>query len=159
PVGAVRPSNRTLGLEVREQWEVQVSVVSERGMTPAAVYRNADELCSMTAYVTEYFVIQRHLVTADRTPVGRVECEDHGTAAPRTVAEMSVRRRTQDEIRSGVAGLQQGRPGRTGYGSAHDHLPFPLSGMRIVMRKHARSRSASRRIGPGRVSRPRRGRA
>jgi hypothetical protein len=50
-------------------------------MAPEAIDGNPDQLRIVLAEFAEQLVVERQLITADWTPVRRVEDEDHGAAS------------------------------------------------------------------------------
>ena len=80
-VDAVRARDVALRLEVGEQREVQLAALRERHVAPGAVDGDADELRAEPLELGQDLVVERHLVAADRAPVGRIEREDQPLAA------------------------------------------------------------------------------
>ena len=73
PVGSGRLSHCAFRLEVGGQRKVQMALSGKGFVASDAVHRDADELRPVLLELRADFVIERHLVAADRTPVGGVE--------------------------------------------------------------------------------------
>ena len=80
-IDAVLLSDRTLGLEVAQEREVEMARVPEGCVAPDAVYRDADDVGTQAMKLRVQLVIEAHLVTADGTEVGGIEDKDHQPAA------------------------------------------------------------------------------
>ena len=91
-------------MEVRQQWKMQVAILGEGLVTPRAVYRNAQELSAMFAELGKDFVVEHHLVAADRTPVRRIESEDDRPSLQIAKGKPLVRRDPQLEVGSDCPG-------------------------------------------------------
>ena len=57
-------------------------------MAPGTIHRNTEELGAVLFELGQNLVAERHLIAADRTPIGRVEGKDYRLT--REVAERQV---------------------------------------------------------------------
>ena len=75
-------------------------------MTPGAVNRNAHQFSIKTLEILQDFVVERHLIAANGTPVCRIKREHHISAAKIAQARTLIRGAAQIEIGSLRAGRQ-----------------------------------------------------
>src|SRR5207248_10841173 len=80
-VRAVAARHRSLGLEVRQQWKVELAIAGECGVAPHAVHRDPEELGVVALELRQDFVVEGHLIAAHGAPVRGIEGQDHGPAA------------------------------------------------------------------------------
>jgi len=113
---------------------MQVSILAEGGMAPDAINRNSDKLSSMFLELRQYFVVQRHLVAANRTPVGRVEGQDYWPPPKLGERDGLVWRNVQGEVGRLCA--------RRKYMRHLDVFPFV-----ILERRNARECESPQRLG------------
>src|SRR4029077_13884131 len=76
-VYALLPVDHPLGLEIRQQREVKATVFLVSQMAPDAVDGNRYQRRVQILELLTQLVIQRQLVPADRTPVGRVKHQNN----------------------------------------------------------------------------------
>src|SRR5437879_1982680 len=89
---------------------MQLAIPAKRRMTPGSINRNAQQLRAEILEFWQHFVVERHLVAADRTPVRRTKSEHDGQ--PEKLAqfhgligramELKIRRRCPRRQRLGV---------------------------------------------------------
>src|SRR3954470_3506518 len=145
-IGAVALRHRPLGMEVRQQRKVQVAMLGEGLVAPGSVYGEAQELGPVLAKLGKDLVVERHLVAADRTPVGRVEGQDDRSAPQIAEGEPLVGRYPQLEVGSDGSSAQDLR---------HLALLLPRSNLpRSVRRYVASSSSTLTAVKPARISVP-----
>src|SRR5208282_149959 len=75
-------------------------------MAPGAIDRDADDCRLEFVKLGENFIIERHLITAHRTPVGRVERQYQRSAAEVAQRNELVRCTVQRKIRGRSAGRE-----------------------------------------------------
>ena len=80
-IHAVAPRHVALGLEVGEQRKLELAASRERAMAPRAVDRDAEQLGVVFRELVRHLVVERHLIAADRAPVGGIEREHDRPAA------------------------------------------------------------------------------
>ena len=107
-VHAVLPRDISLGFEVGQQRKAQLSVVRECDVTPHAVDRNADQLGVESRKLWKDFVVEPHLIAADRTPVRRIEREDYRPAAKFAERHLLIGRRRKGKVRRLSSGARAG---------------------------------------------------
>ena len=79
--------------------------VARKGrVTPGPVYRDPHNLGSVLVKLGKNLVVQRYLIAANRTPVGRVEHKDDRSSAELAQAEYLVGRRVESEVGGRSAG-------------------------------------------------------
>src|SRR6266404_3173644 len=76
-VNAIGVRDRSFRFEIGQKRKVQLVVLGERGVTPRAVHRYAEEFSLKLLKFVQHFVVERHLIAAHRTPVGGVNREHH----------------------------------------------------------------------------------
>src|ERR1041384_6106737 len=106
-IGVILPGPSALRLEVRQEGELELPVGVERRVAPHAVHGNAEELGIIAAEFGEDLVVERHLVSADGTPVGRIEGEAHRLPPEIRERDRLVRRAVEGEVRGLDAGRQE----------------------------------------------------
>src|SRR5207249_2147934 len=126
-VHAVAPRHRPLGLEVREQGEVELALVGERSVAPGAIHRDAEQLGAVAVEIGEDLVVQRHLIAAHRAPVRGIKRQDHRLAAVVTQRDSLIRRTVQRE----VGRLSPGRKRSCGSGICVGHVVFLSQRFRV----------------------------
>src|SRR5678816_1078343 len=97
-VNAVSTRHRAFGLEVGQKRKVQVVVPGKDSVTPRAVHRYPEKFGFKLLKLIQYFVVERHLIAADRTPVGGIKCQDQRSSPELIQRYRLVRRATQREI-------------------------------------------------------------
>jgi hypothetical protein len=103
-IGPIRLCGCALGVEVGEQREMKTAVLGEGLMTPGPVHRNAEELGAVLAELRQDFVVQRHLIAADRAPICGIESQDHRPTLQIAERQPLVGGDTELEIRSDRSG-------------------------------------------------------
>ena len=76
PICAILLRNGALRLEIRQQRNVQVVMLHIRLVAPGAVDRDAQDRRVELVKHRQDLVVQRHLISAHRAPVGRIERQD-----------------------------------------------------------------------------------
>ena len=84
-------------------------------MTPGAVDGDAEQLGVVLLELRQDLVVERHLVAADRAPVGRIERQHDGPAAEVRERDRLIRSGVQLEIRRGRADWSKSGVGRSGH--------------------------------------------
>jgi hypothetical protein len=77
---------------------VQVILFRESRVTPRAIHRYAQEVRPKLLKFIQYFIIERHLIAADRTPVCRVKRQHDRSSAEFAQRHRLVGRATQCEL-------------------------------------------------------------
>jgi hypothetical protein len=85
---------------------MQVPVLGIGVVTPHAINRDSKKLRAVLAEVRQQLVVERELIPADGTPVGRVEGNDDWLAAKVAKRELLIGRNGQREIRRSNTGGQ-----------------------------------------------------
>src|SRR4051794_14328096 len=79
-IHAVLACDLTLGLEICEQREVQLARAREGAVTPGAIHGDTEQLGVVALELFKHLVVERHLVSTHRAPVGRIKGKHHGPA-------------------------------------------------------------------------------
>ena len=90
-------------MKVGEQWKTQPARLNIGFVAPHSVDRDAQQLRAVLAEFRQHLVVKRELIAADRTPVRRIEGEDHRSALQLAERQILIRRHAQCEPRSGGA--------------------------------------------------------
>jgi hypothetical protein len=106
PISSIGACDLSLRVEVREQREVQMTVLGECLMTTSTIDRDAQELGSRLVELRKDLIIERHLVTADGTPVRWVKSQDHRPAGQVLKRQVLICRYPEGEIGSRGPGSQ-----------------------------------------------------
>src|SRR4029079_10529305 len=69
-VGAIALRYLALGMEICKQREMQAAGPGEGLMAPGAVHRDAEQLRAVLVELGQNLVVERHLIAADRAPIG-----------------------------------------------------------------------------------------
>jgi hypothetical protein len=121
-VNTVGARDRSFRFEIGQKREAQPVLPGLSRMTPRAVHRDAQDFGLKFLKLIQHFVVERHLITAHRTPVGRVKREHHRAAAELPQRYRLVRcasqcelgsRRADRQERSMTVGVVLGLRGRT----------------------------------------------
>src|SRR2546425_2700514 len=126
-VHAVAPRHGPLGLEVREQGEVELALVGERSVAPGAIHRDAEQPGAVTLELGPDLVVQRHLIAAHWAPVRGIKRQNHRLAAVVTQRDSLIRRTVQRE----VGRLGPGRKRSRGRGICVGHVVFLSQRFRV----------------------------
>src|SRR3954465_3841617 len=102
--GAVGLCDGALRMKVGEQREMNVPLLGERFMTPGRNHGDAEELRIVVAKLRQDLIVDRHLIAADRAPVGGIKGEDHRLALEVAQAQLLVWRDVQRKIGSFLPG-------------------------------------------------------
>src|SRR4030095_16911298 len=78
---AVLPRHFAFRLEVCEQREMKITVLPVSAVTPCAINGDAQQICLVALELRQAFVVERHLVAADGTPICRVKGENDRASA------------------------------------------------------------------------------
>src|SRR4051812_22318822 len=95
-------------LKISQQRKMDVVVARECSVAPGPINRNPQNGRLMILEFWKDLVVERNLVAANRTPVCRVEDEDHRAAAQLAKRERLVRSDVQCEIGSGSSRREYG---------------------------------------------------
>src|SRR4029078_7298372 len=76
----------------------RLATVGERDGAPGAINGDPQQLRTEAAELVEQFVVERHLVAADRAPVSGVEGEDYRSSPKVTQGDELIRRRMKREV-------------------------------------------------------------
>ena len=98
-------SDGSFGLEIGEQGKVQLAVFGEGAVAPCAIDRNAEQAGFEAMKLRQNLVVQRHLISAHGTPVGRIEREDDG--APRKSVKVTNWSGVLRSLKSGRRGASR----------------------------------------------------
>ena len=79
----------------------------KRNVTPCAIDRDAQQLRVESRELVEQLVVQRHLIAAHRTPVGRVEGQDDGTSPKVAERDELIGCRVKRELGCGRSGWEE----------------------------------------------------
>src|SRR5690606_4200406 len=109
PVDPIVSRDRALRLEIREQRKAELARFGEGRMAPATVDRDAKQGRTEPLELVQDLVVERHLVAADRAPVGRIERQYGGLAEVVRQRDPSVLPAFEKEKRSAAA--DRGRAG------------------------------------------------
>src|ERR1700730_6388286 len=107
PVGA---RDGPLWLEIGEKWKAELPVFREGDVAPGTIDGYAEKLGPEALELGQHLLVERHLVAADRAPVGRVEGENDGPPPEVLEADRLIGGRVQREIRSLRARLKRFHP-------------------------------------------------
>jgi len=77
---------------------MQMTVLRKCIVTPGTIHGHPQQFRSELAKLGEDLVVKSHLVTAYRTPVRGIECQDHGTSQQITQSQGLIGRNVQREI-------------------------------------------------------------
>jgi len=100
---AVKASDRALRLEIGEEGKMKFALAAKGGMTPRAINRNAKEFSAKASKLGKQFVVERHLIAADWTPVCRIKGEHDWPPAKLRQTDELVGGAAQGEFRGGDA--------------------------------------------------------
>ncbi len=103
-VCAVFAGDVALGLKIRQEREMEVTIFGEFFVTPDAVDGDAEKFGAVFFEFREDFVVEGHLIAADRTEVGGIEGENHGISAQLAESELLIGRDVEREIRGFCSG-------------------------------------------------------
>src|SRR5467141_622006 len=102
---------------------MEPALLREREVTPRSVDRDAEQLGPVALKLRQDLVVQHHLVAAHRTPIGRIERENH-----RSTAEVVERHRLVGSAVQREVGCRGPRYKRTGSRASdcvrHESAPF-----------------------------------
>src|ERR1700730_10092365 len=80
-IGAILLCDGAFRFKVGKQRKMQVTVVCECRMAPVAIARDPKKLVPVIVKLGQDLVVERHLIAADRTPIGGIEGKnDHLSA-------------------------------------------------------------------------------
>ena len=96
-------------MEIGQQRKMQTAVLGISLMAPGAIHRNAEELGAVLAELGEDFIVERQLIAADRTPIGRVEGKDYRLTREVAERQVLIRRDPEGEVGGGRSGRQDMR--------------------------------------------------
>jgi hypothetical protein len=102
----IRASDRALGFKIRQEGKLKLAVASKGEMTPGTVNRDSDQSGIEVPKLGEQLVVQRHLVAAYRTPIGRVKGQNDRLASEFPQGDTLVGRAVQAKVGASVPGAR-----------------------------------------------------
>src|SRR5579864_5823509 len=100
-IRAVGFGGSALGLKIGEKRKLQVAVVGESFVGPHTVDRDAEKFGVEFRELGKNFIVEGHLIAADRAPVGGIEGENYRAAAEFAKSEALIGSYGKTEFWSG----------------------------------------------------------
>jgi hypothetical protein len=79
-VHTIGPGDCALGLEIRQQGELEFAFAGISDVTPGTVYRDTQQDGTKSLEIGKQLVVEGEFAPTHGTPVGRVKDEDHDPA-------------------------------------------------------------------------------
>ena len=86
---------------------MKLALAAKGGVAPRAIDRNANEFSAEASKLRKQFIVERHLIAANRTPVGWIKGEHDWSPAKLRQADELVGRAAQGEFWSAAASPQR----------------------------------------------------
>ena len=103
-INTVAARHVPLWLKVGQKGEMKLAIARECGVAPRAIHRNADQFRTELVEFLQHFVVESHLIAADRTPIGRIKGEHDRLATELAESEPLIRRASQREVGASAPG-------------------------------------------------------
>ena len=125
-INTVAARHVPLWFKVGQKGEMKLTLARECGVAPRTIHRNADQLRTELVEFLQHFVVESHLIAADRTPIGRIKGEHDRLATELAESEPLIRRASQREVGRIRPRRQRCAPAP----EVHFLIWMPLSGLR-----------------------------